>query len=349
MSKLRADHLAHAVAWPEADPRSPFYITGPAIISFSGGRTSAFMLFRILCAHGGVLPSDVFVVFCNTGREMPATLDFVAECASRWGVQVIWLEYRRTLPTAAEAASWRAREITKTERKLERARSDKVRQKARIRLQALPMRAAPGRQWTEEVSHNSASRDGEPFEAMLAGQGMLPNPVMRFCTSELKVRTVARWAASKGIVRWASYIGLRADEANRVERGKKWEAKERSTRHHPLFDAGIEKVDVLRFWKQQPFDLRLAGPWEGNCDGCFMKGRASVLRMMQDHPERMGWWVDRERDALSRARTVKPEMALFRADRSSYGEMQLEAVNEPRIEFGWLDQELPCTSGGCGV
>ncbi len=60
----------------------PFLISGPAVISFSGGRTSAYMLWRILRAHGGALPDDVVVCFANTGREMSATLDFVRECGA---------------------------------------------------------------------------------------------------------------------------------------------------------------------------------------------------------------------------------------------------------------------------
>ena len=63
-------------------------------ISFSGGRTSAFMLHEILQANGD-LPERCQVMFANTGREMPETLDFVHECGSRWGVSIIWLEYDR--------------------------------------------------------------------------------------------------------------------------------------------------------------------------------------------------------------------------------------------------------------
>jgi hypothetical protein len=48
---------------------NPYLITGPALISFSGGRTSAFMLRQILDAHGGTLPDDVVVAFANTGKE----------------------------------------------------------------------------------------------------------------------------------------------------------------------------------------------------------------------------------------------------------------------------------------
>lgn len=62
---------------------NPYRITGPALISFSGGRTSAFMVWNILQAHGGTLPDDVVVAFANTGKEREETLRFVHECGSR--------------------------------------------------------------------------------------------------------------------------------------------------------------------------------------------------------------------------------------------------------------------------
>ena len=73
---------------------NPYLITGPALISFSGGRTSAFILRQILDAHGGSLPPDVHVAFANTGKEREETLRFVHECGSRWGVRIYWLEWR---------------------------------------------------------------------------------------------------------------------------------------------------------------------------------------------------------------------------------------------------------------
>lgn len=74
--------------------RSPFRIMRPFTVSFSGGRTSAYMLRRILDAYGGVLPPDAFVLFANTGKERDETLDFVHEVETRWGVPIRWLEYR---------------------------------------------------------------------------------------------------------------------------------------------------------------------------------------------------------------------------------------------------------------
>jgi 3'-phosphoadenosine 5'-phosphosulfate sulfotransferase (PAPS reductase)/FAD synthetase len=75
--------------------RDPFKLDPdqPTGISFSGGRTSAYMLWRILEANGG-LPQNTKICFANTGKEAEATLRFVRECGQRWRVPIHWLEYR---------------------------------------------------------------------------------------------------------------------------------------------------------------------------------------------------------------------------------------------------------------
>lgn len=66
------------------------------VISLSGGRSSAMML-KIMLDNGQVGDTDL-VVFANTGREDEATLRFVNECSTRWGVPIVWLEYRDAAP-----------------------------------------------------------------------------------------------------------------------------------------------------------------------------------------------------------------------------------------------------------
>ena len=65
---------------------------GKVQISFSGGRTSAYMLHQILAVNGDFDHDRVQVVFANTGREMPETLDFVQEVGERFGVRIVWVE-----------------------------------------------------------------------------------------------------------------------------------------------------------------------------------------------------------------------------------------------------------------
>jgi 3'-phosphoadenosine 5'-phosphosulfate sulfotransferase (PAPS reductase)/FAD synthetase len=73
--------------------QNPFLIKEKSVISFSGGRSSAFMLYKILEAHNFKLPDYLSVIFCNTGKEMPQTLNFVEACSKNWNIDIVWLEY----------------------------------------------------------------------------------------------------------------------------------------------------------------------------------------------------------------------------------------------------------------
>lgn len=226
---------------------SPYTLPeGNVAIAFSGGRTSAYMLHQILDANGD-LPDRVVVSFQNTGREMNETLDFVQECGDRWGVRIVWLEYRADKP------------------------------------------------WHEIVSHNSASRNGEPFDMLIAKRRMLPNIDMRFCTQEMKVKTARRYCRSLGWKSWTTARGIRADEKHRATTSK----DKRIQNWHPLFAAGVNKIQIADFWRRQPFGLRLPhlenGNPFGNCDGCFLKSEADKAALIRHHPERAEWWAAHER------------------------------------------------------
>jgi len=60
------------------------------MISFSGGRSSAYMTDRFL-KEGW--KGDVVICFANTGKEAEETLDFVHACELHWQRKVNWLEY----------------------------------------------------------------------------------------------------------------------------------------------------------------------------------------------------------------------------------------------------------------
>ena len=66
------------------------------VISISGGRSSAMML-KIMQDNGQIEDDDL-VVFANTGKESEATLKFIQECSIRWGIDVVWLEFRHAMP-----------------------------------------------------------------------------------------------------------------------------------------------------------------------------------------------------------------------------------------------------------
>ena len=87
--------------------RDPYRVPRPAVVSFSGGRTSGYMLKHIVDAYGGRLPDDIAVVYANTGLERPETLDFIDTCAAAWGVPIVWVEYDWDAPHRTRLVDYR--------------------------------------------------------------------------------------------------------------------------------------------------------------------------------------------------------------------------------------------------
>lgn len=263
---------------------SHYFCSEPTVVSFSGGRTSAFMLYKTLEAHDGNLPDYVKVCFANTGKEMPQTLDFVRDCAKEWGCEITWLEYRKKKTFAV-------------------------------------------------VDYESASREGEPFDQLTTDRKYLPNMVARFCTSELKVLTIDRYMSSQQIDEYDTMVGIRADEPRRV-------AKMRSKEGYrvPLADTKVIKEDIAHFWQHNGFDLKMPNRGGvndfGNCDLCFLKGGKLKMSIIEQMPERAGWWANQE----------KKIGGVFRSDQPSYSQMQIIATDQAGFDFG-ESTSIPCFCG----
>jgi 3'-phosphoadenosine 5'-phosphosulfate sulfotransferase (PAPS reductase)/FAD synthetase len=189
----------------------------------------------------------------------------------------------------------------------------------RERLETLDFVAQCARQWdvpihwierpagggVVEVDFDTASRNGEPFDALIAQRNFLPNPTMRFCTQELKIRVMRDWMRARGYEHWVNAVGMRADEPRRVANGRASEGRDRWTLAYPLFDAGVTVADVAAFWAAQPFDLALQS-YEGNCDLCFLKGFAKRARIIEERPDLAAWWIDAERRIGATFRAHEP-------------------------------------------
>ena len=260
----------------DAPSRSALLVGTPTVVSFSGGRTSAYLLRLLLDAHDGKLPPDCHVVFANTGKENEATLRFVRDCCVAWGVPIVWVEY---LP---DGAGWRT------------------------------------------VTFETASRNGEPFEALIRKRNYLPNPVARFCTVELKILRIADYMRSLGHEEFDVLIGLRADEPARIAklRADPSGGTRGIERRAPLADLGVSRWDVGRYWQTAPFDLALPNiggvTMEGNCDLCFLKHSAIVMSLIAKTPTQGVWWAKQEGSITNPKIT---NGCTFRSDRPSYSQM----------------------------
>lgn len=312
---------------------NPYLIQGPASISFSGGRTSAYMLQKIVEAHGGKLPDDVMVTFANTGKERAETLRFVHDCATHWGVHIRWVEWR---PRPALAVPYSEEEI---------AAGDPD---ALWWLAAVERCGDAG---FEEVGFNSASRRGEPLTAVIRDHKYLPNPLTRFCTTDTKVRTMQRYLkAQPGMANCNQVIGLRHDEGMRVMKAlaRNDSNKEPFKVVMPMAKARAVKRDVLTHWlgetmriddgvMPQGFDLGLRDH-EGNCDLCMLKAEGKLIEIIRADPSSADWWIAHE------ARTGQP----FRKYGSrSYAQLKAHVAQTPdlfdaRPEISDDDHDVEC-------
>lgn len=277
----------------------PFKIDEPTVISFSGGRTSAYMLWRVLQSNNG-LPDQAKAVFCNTGKEDEATLRFIHDCSVNWGIPITWLEYR---------------------------------------VAEIPF---------EVVTFETASRNGEPFSALIKKKNYLPNPVARFCTVDLKILTLERYIKSIGWSEYENMIGIRADEPRRVAkiRANPSDGRKGVSRFMPLAQVGVQKEDISQFWKLQDFDLGLPNiggvTYHGNCDLCFLKGASQLMSLIAEKPERAVWWAAQE-GTISNAH-IK-DGGLFRKDRPSYAQMMKYSEQQDDMFATGDDESIACFCG----
>ena len=235
---------------------------------------------------------------------------------------------------------------------------DQLSKQWNVRIRWVEYRYEPGLNTFVEVDYASASRNGEPFAMAIAARHFLPNPVTRFCTYELKVKTINRFA--RQTLKFEKYhdaVGLRADEPKRikklvksdsviVEQGLFGSRKIRLTRPEPgitaicpLASADVTLETVTEFWKNSPFDLQIRSD-QGNCDLCFLKGAGKIVKLMQERPESAAWWIEQEQKIITDGTG-----ATFRSDRPSYAELFVIA-NEKQDGPGWLwaDEQ----DGSCG-
>lgn len=265
-------------------------------ISFSGGRTSAYMTKKLIDNLSDQY--DFIVTFANTGMEHPKTLDFIRNCDDVFKFNTVWLEG-----------------VVHYDEK--RASTHKI------------------------VNYNTASRNGEPYEAYIKKYG-IPNTAFPQCTRELKLNPMQSYLKSLGInyKKIPTAIGIRADEKRRISKNA-----ENINIVYPLIDMWpTDKQDILDWWEDQLFDLEIE-EFEGNCLGCFKKSFKKHFMQIDKDPS----CYDFYRKMESKYKTVNiptGERVFFRSNTSTEGLFKMYN------EFKEAEQKLPkqydlYANGGC--
>ena len=254
---------------------NPYFTKGATCLSFSGGRTSAYMLYKTLEAHDGVLPEETVVAFANTGMEHPATLDFVRDCGEQWGVDIVWLEATTRIGGDGENKYGYGYKV---------------------------------------VSYDTASRNGEPFAELIRVRG-LPNPVARFCTADLKIRRINDYLIDQGLKEHTTLIGLRADEPRRAVRMHNQKREGGDCWCPLYVDGVTKEIVSDFWKQQNfdlTLPNRNGVTDLGNCTLCFLKGPNKKLSIIRQQPDLADWWIEQEEKIGSTFRNDQPDYSTMK-------------------------------------
>ena len=197
---------------------------------------------------------------------------------------------------------------------------------------------------------------GKTFDKVLDTAGTLPDPLRRYCTTQMKLEPIFKWWQDTINKPSEFRIGFRANEQRRAKRtldktnangflemkaviGKrktrnKWGMIEWQKPTFPLIKDNIYKDKIEEYWKDKP--VRFA--WMNNCVGCFHKNPLLIKKMHSKHKNKIEWFAGKER--------IKHNKDVWYKDKNlSFSEI-IKWDNQTEL---FEDDFNDCDSGYCGI
>lgn len=231
---------------------------GNVQVAFSTGRTSGMMLRKIQQAnpdfHDRIAAGTLVVIFTNTGREMPESLDFGQEVSERWNIPIVWLEYRAN--PVGNSLEHGFEEVTPATADLD----------GRPMVDVMRYHGFPPNREARFCSHQLKTRTARRYCVEVLGWGNW--------TTALGIRAdeSSRALKQQPRERYTVWYPMLNAGLGKRDVAAFWKRQP--------FDLRLPNVNG-----KTPL---------GNCDGCFLKSEANRAMLARDHPERAAWWAEQE-------------------------------------------------------
>lgn len=272
------------------------------LISFSGGRTSAFMMWWLLNKWPERNEWEIVVVFANTGLEDEGTLEFVDSCSKHWGINIVWAEAKH------------------------------------LNKDGKPFSEKGWKVSHQVVDFKSAARatmldNGEftwtPFEEMISVLGIPSAGNAPYCSKQMKQKAIKSYLKSIGWRGYYTAIGIRNDEVDRIS--SEWK---KARLLYPLISfIPTIKSQVLKWFKEQPFDLNIH-PDDGNCNNCLKKSIPHLVNNYRRASRNFLWWqkmTEKYGHINPRKVKLKPPFNFFRGNKSVDDIARMSLLTEVEI------------------
>ena len=197
---------------------------------------------------------------------------------------------------------------------------------------------------------------GKTFDKVLDSAGTLPDPLRRYCTTQMKLEPIFEWWRKQVKTPCEFRLGFRANETQRANRttdktnengflemkaivGKRktrnrWEMIEWQKPIYPLILDNIYKDTIEKYWNDKP--VRFA--WMNNCVGCFHKNPLLIRKMWDKHENKLNWFASKER--------IKHNKDVWYKEKN----LSFNEVKQWNLQIELFDDDFnECDSGYCGI
>lgn len=247
------------------------------IVSFSGGKTSAFMAFQLRKQF----PNVTFVfIFANTGQECEETLIFVDKCDKEFKLGVVWVE--------AVVNPIHGKGITHKVVDFKTASRNGEPFEAHIAKSGIPNANKP--QCSDRLKKLVIEdyKKKNNLRGLTHCIGMRADEAGRVLSKEKRDR-LTRLGMSDNQVK--DFMSL--DDNHKRTFGVMCGIPESIIKKfltgynlwYPLFYMGFDKQDVNTFWEGMPFTLGLE-EHQGNCKTCWKKSDKKLWLLAIEEPEK---------------------------------------------------------------
>lgn len=186
---------------------------------------------------------------------------------------------------------------------------------------------------------------------MANGKSFLPNQMMRYCTTDMKVKPIAQWCYENTDLPIEMRIGFRANEVKRANRmiernlngyeSFKFKVGEKNGRNiwktlpyrnvkFPLIEDNIYKDTIVEYWKDKPVKFA----YKNNCVGCFHRNEMFLKHISEKNPKQFNWFIEQEQKNNS---TFKKGITY-------------EKIKNYNLQHNLFDNDFnDCDTGYCGL